>query len=70
MRVKISFASEEQRDKMKEELLKNHATECEVEKLTEKMMQLQIQPNMFREINNIVKNEKAFYSEVSIEIQD
>jgi hypothetical protein len=33
-------------------------------------MDLAIQPALYREINNIVKGEKEFYTNVCIEIED
>ena len=48
----------------------NHGEECEIERIGEKMMQLTIQPHLFRDLNNIVKEEKEFYQDVCIEIQE
>ncbi len=53
---------------MKELIEKDHKEDCEIERLGEKMMQLQIQPHMFRDLNNYVKEDKAFFTGVSIEI--
>ena len=70
MRLKISFENPDQQAKMKELIEKDHAQDCEVERLAEKMMQLQIQPHMFRELSNVVKDDKQFFAGVTIEIQD
>ena len=34
------------------------------------MMQLKIEPSLFRDINNYVKADKVAYEDVSIEVQD
>ncbi|CDW78721.1 ribosome maturation protein sbds-like [Stylonychia lemnae] len=70
MRLKISFESQEQQEKMKDFIEKEHQNDCEIERLGERLMQLQIQPNMFRELSNVVKENKEFYNGVVIEIQD
>ena len=70
MRLKIAFLNGEQSEKMKTHLESNYKEECEIEKVTEKMMQLKIEPSLYRELNNIIKKDKEFYSEVSIEISD
>lgn len=70
MRLKISFENQEQQDKMKEFIEKDHAQDCEIERLAEKLMQLQIQPHMFRELSNKVKEDKQFFNGVVIEIEE
>ena len=40
---------------MEEIVLKEYKADCDIERLGEKMMQLQIQPHLFREFNNLVK---------------
>ena len=55
---------------MKEFLDKNHSKEFEIEKLTEKMMQLQIQPHLYKVLNDLVKDDKQFFASVSIEVRD
>jgi hypothetical protein len=41
-----------------------------IENLTDKFLEMQIQPHMFREISDLVKKDKDFYKDVGIEIQD
>ena len=41
-----------------------------IERVTEKFMELMIQPHLFREINNIVKADKDFFNGVHVEIED
>eukprot|EP00347_Sterkiella_histriomuscorum_P002246 403368911 len=70
MRLKISFERQDQLERLKEVIERDYAQDYEVERIGEKFMQCQIQPNMFRELNNIVKDDKQFYSGVTIEIQE
>lgn len=70
MRLKISFAQAGQQERMQELIKAEHTAECEIERATEQMMQLQIQPHMFRELSNYVKEDKQTFAGVSIEIVD
>ena len=72
MRLKIGFDNEEQQKRLEAQLRAGHpsAEEFTVERIAEKFMELQIQPSLFREINNIVKQDKEFYANVCIEISD
>lgn len=54
-----------------EEYVKNqHKDDCEIERSAEKLLQLLIQPHLFRELSNVVNQDKEFYHGTTIEIQD
>jgi len=61
MRLKISFEQPHQHEKLQEFIQKEHASECEIERVTAQMMQLQIQPHLFRELSNYVKEDKQLF---------
>lgn len=72
MRLKVSFENPPQQEKLQETLNAQHklGDDFNIERVTEKFMELMIQPHLFREINNIVKNDKDFYNGVHVEIED
>jgi hypothetical protein len=71
MRLKINFDNREQSQQLMEEIKeKGHKVgdDFTVENLTDKFLEMQIQPHMFREISDLVKKDKDFYKDVGIEI--
>ena len=73
MRLKINFDNREQSEQLMEKIKeKGHKVgdDFTIENLTDKFLEMQIQPHMFREISDLVKKDKDFYKDVGIEIQD
>ena len=70
MRVKLAFANEDQQAKMMVTLKEQADGQFLVDDHTENTCTLRIDPSLYREISNIIKGEKEFYSDVIIEIQD
>jgi hypothetical protein len=70
MRIKMTFVSLEQHEKMRELLLVKYKNDLSVESEGDKLMNLKIEPNLYRELNNIIKDQKSFYYGVSIEINE
>lgn len=68
MRLKISFETPEQREILSKQLAESFSADYEVEREGEKMLQLVIQPHLFREISDIVRKEKQIYANVTVEI--
>ncbi|TNV77250.1 hypothetical protein FGO68_gene9400 [Halteria grandinella] len=72
MKLKIAYENDEQRAKLVEILNQDHkdGEDFTIERMTEKFMELMIQPHLYRDINTIHKKDKEFFANVSIEIQD
>jgi len=72
MKLKISYDNDDQRAKLVEILGQDHkdGEDFTIERMTEKFMELMIQPHLYRDINTIHKKDKEFFANVSIEIQD
>ena len=70
MRLRVSFERVDQWDRLQASLQEGHAEDFAVERVTERFVEITIQPALYREVNTIVKQDKEFYSGVSIEIQD
>jgi ribosome maturation protein SDO1 len=72
MKIKVTFDNQLQREKLEEALSSGHTPgeDFSIEKVSERFMELTIQPHLFRDINMVVKNDKELFTNVSIEIQD
>jgi ribosome maturation protein SDO1 len=68
MRIKVIFPKEGQSEEMKESL-KQFQESCLIERESERFMELMIAPNLFREINDMIRGEEK-YAGVSVEIED
>ena len=73
MRIKLTFPDPAQPARLQEALISAGHKAGEdflVERGNERFLELMIQPNLFREISDLVKRDKEGYAGVSIEIED
>ena len=73
MRIKIVFGDPSQSELLQDSLLEHGHKLGEdfiLERQTERFLEMMIQPNLFREINDLVKKSKDTFHGVSIEIED
>jgi len=73
MRIKLAFPDPSQPARLQAALVSAGHVAGEdflVERGTERFLELMIQPNLFREISDLVKRDREGYAGVSIEIED
>jgi len=49
-------------------LNEEHKNESEIEREGDNMMQVKIEPHLFRDLNEFINKDKAFFDNVSIEV--
>lgn len=55
---------------MRELMIAKYAKDLTIESEGDKNMHLKIEPNLYRELSNIIKDSKSFYFGVNIEINE